>query len=227
MPSAALIALKAALNEISDLRRAGRLNRSPTPAKLRVARAVGRAQVVLLCSHFEHYFYAVNEEAVVFLNGRAIPANALSENLRLLHSKPPIDEMADTAWENRANKLRDLVASDGWLWIAALRGTLDHKRLLAWMKAPKPESLVRYFRYWQVPDVFSAITRTVHTRNLLRLGVQELVDQRNKIAHGDFSAQATPSDIERYSQSVRKFCERADALFARTLRGITAGHPPW
>jgi hypothetical protein len=91
-----------------------------TEVSLRVARAVSRAQIVLLSSHFERYFYTVNEEAVVFLNGNGVNASNLSETLKLLHSRMPIDDMAETGWENRTKKLSDFVAGDSWLGLRML-----------------------------------------------------------------------------------------------------------
>lgn len=227
MPSSAFLALKVALKEVSDLRRADRSVVSTSAAALRLARALGRAQVVLLSSHFERYLYAVNEEAITYLNAKAVVAASLSADLKLLHSRQPIDELAETAWDRRSEKLTQFLSDDGWLWNTGLTGVLSHSRLLAWMKAPKPESLVRYYKYWGIKDVFTQVTRKPHTRNLLWLGVQELVDKRNNIAHGDVSAQATQIDIDRYASSVRTFCERADRLLARILARLTPGHAPW
>jgi hypothetical protein len=72
MPSQALLAFDKALEEVRDLGRAARPSLSERIESLRIARAVGRAQVVLLSSHFERYFYAVNEEAVEFVNAKKI-----------------------------------------------------------------------------------------------------------------------------------------------------------
>jgi hypothetical protein len=93
--------------------------------------------------------FAVNEEAVVFINNRALPAAVLPNGLRLLHSKQPIEYLSETSWERRTTKLSDFVAGDGWLWGTGLPGSLVHTRLLLWMKTPKPENLVRYYKYWE------------------------------------------------------------------------------
>ena len=227
MASLAITALRSAVKEVSDLARADRSSLIATPASLRLARAVGRARVVLLSSHFERYLRAVNEEAISFLNGVGVPSGSLPELLRLLHSKGPIDELAETQWDRRRIQLDAFAEGDAWLWTAGGTGVLTHARILEWMKAPKPDSLVRYYRYWGIRDVFNAITRTPHNRNRLWLGVQELVDKRNNIAHGDFTAYATPVDVRRYVDSVVTFCDRADRVLSRVLGTLVVAAAPW
>jgi len=64
-------------------------------SSLRLARAAGRAQAVLLSAHFERYLYAINEEAIEFLNKKNIASSALSDRLTLLYSRYPIDELSE------------------------------------------------------------------------------------------------------------------------------------
>ena len=228
MPSGALLALGTAIGEIRDLAVVARpYSLRPAGPNLNVLRVIGRAQVVLLSSHFERYFYAVNEEAVSFLNSANITAATIPDRLKLLHTKPPIDEISETGWENRADKLVALVSSDAWLWSDSGVGALSHERLLAWMTAPKPRDLRRYYRYWGIDDIFDSITVTQSSRGNLWLRIQELVDRRNNIAHGDISAQATQEDIKRYIKSVQTFCERADRHFSRAIAKVTSGTRPW
>jgi hypothetical protein len=226
MPSDALRSFMNAVDEINDLAIVARPSLLAT-ASLRLARVAGRAQVVLLLAHFERYFYAVNEEAVYFVNSKNVAPTVFSDRLKLLHSKNPIDELGEMEWERRALRLSSFISEDGWLWSGATNGALLHERLLAWLRTPKPADLVRYYRYWEIEDIFSLITRRPASRGRLWLGVQELVDIRNNIAHGDFDAQPTQTDIRRYVSSACTFCQRADNQLAKILGRLTRCPRPW
>jgi hypothetical protein len=124
-------------------------------------------------------------KATGVINAVAVVGANLPERLKLLHSRTSVDAMLKTDWEHRAEKLRAFIESEAWLWSKHRVGTLNHEQLLTWMKAPTPKNLVRYYRYWEIEDIFSAVTRAVHTRTDLWLKIEELVHKRNNIAHGD------------------------------------------
>jgi RiboL-PSP-HEPN len=230
MASDALNALLLALKEVDLLQR---INPTPTgaaPDQPEITRAVGRASVVLLSSHLERYIRNINEEAVSVVNATAILGSQLPQPLRLLHSKSIVEDLAATTWDNetRATKLALLAQSETWLWLPSETGSLDHSRLLAWMKAPKSEQIQRYFRYWEIDDIFGRITYKPHTRSHLWLKIDELVEKRNNIAHGDLSTEATQADVRTYSKVVETFCVRSDRQLGRRLgRLLSTGITCW
>jgi hypothetical protein len=115
--------------------------------------------VVLLSSHFERYLYGMCEEIITHLNLNGINNLQIPAELRLLHSKALIDEIAETAWNNRAQKLEAFVATEAWLWTTnASTGNFFHGHLLDWMKSPKPKDVIRMFKYWGINDIFTSIT---------------------------------------------------------------------
>jgi hypothetical protein len=227
MASNALGALATAIAEVQHLVDARLRGAEPPLTPNPIVRALGRATVVLLSSHFERYVYAVNEEAVAVINARGLPGHFLPEDLRLVHSKAPVESMESTSWERRASQLSGFVASDSWLWQQGVSGSLEHRRLLLWMKSPKPKHLIRFYKYWGIEDIFTAITRKPQRRAALELLVKEFVDKRNNVAHGDFAEQATRLDVRRYSASALVFCRRADRALAKALATIAGPPEPW
>jgi hypothetical protein len=227
MPSNALNALLAGVPEVDNLMAAQRhLKPSQRSA---VGRAIRRASTVALSSHYERYLYVLNEEAVEALNREGVAGDVLPQILRLYHSKPAVELLSDTAWEQetRVNALRNFVSDEAWLWQAGARGRLDHARLLEFMSAPKPSDVMRYFRYWEIGDIFNAVTQAPHVRARLYVKLLELVDRRNGIAHGDPSIDPSYHDVMSYKGVVKVFCSRVDRTIAKRVAGITGSGLPW
>ena len=173
MPSEALKSLLAGIEEVRDLQKANPTPPGGLPDRPRIVRAINRASVVLLSSHLERYLRGVNEKAVGVVNASTIDSSGLSERLKLQHSKIPIDELAESQWDNRGQMLSQFVATDAWLWNSSPKADLDHERLLRWLRSPSPDRALRLFKLWGVPDIFSAITRKRHTRNRMWLKLEE------------------------------------------------------
>ena len=227
MPSRALDALVNGIAEVRDLQIANPTPPGGFPDRPRVIRALNRASVVLLCSHFERYLRNVNEEAATFVNGHKIPARGLPERLRLEQSRRPIDELAKIEWPNRAQRLVHFVKEDGGLWMAEGVAQLDHERLIRWMKSPSPRSVGRLCTLWGVENIFERITRRPSTKRHMWLKLGELVDKRNAIAHGDADAEATAGDITGYVGVVRDVSHRADGVLSRTVGGYCGAKLAW
>jgi len=225
--SASLLAFRRGLLEVDELQQADPTPVGATPLNPETTRVIGRACVVLLSSHFERYIYAINEEATQRLNEEEVKGDLLPERIRLLHSSVPVDVLLGTSWENRAEQLASLIENEAWLWTNGAKGVLDHNRLIMWMRAPSPRYLVRYFRYWGIENIFYSITRTSHTRTELQLRIEELVQKRNNIAHGDLSIEATHTEIDLYRNVTTVFSERSDRILGRAIGKLIERPSAW
>jgi RiboL-PSP-HEPN len=227
MASASLLAFRKGILEVDQLQHADPTPLGTPPTKPEITRVIGRASVVLLSSHFERYIYAINEEATQLLNDEEVAGDLLPETVRLLHSSEPIDVLLGTSWERRAEQLAEFIEREGWLWRSGSKGVLDHNRLIVWMKAPSPRYLVRYFRCWGIENIFFAIARTPHTRSELQLRIEELVQKRNNIAHGDLSIEATHTDVALYREVTTTFSERADRILGKSIGKLVGRRSAW
>lgn len=231
MTSQALTGLSGGVAEVKALRARYPVPRGgiPTGIEAVAAKAHGRACVVLLSSHLERYIYAVNEEAVDWLNSRCCGLENFCEEFLLIHSRAAIDSLASKSWEKRGSALRDFVAIQAPFWSeGGTTGKLLHEPLLSWMKAPNPKSLERFYRLYGTQNIFEKVTRTQGAKSALYLGIRELVEKRNNIAHGDVQTEALPTDVTRYLSAVSKFANSADKQMARLLKYMSAsGDRPW
>lgn len=227
MASKSFQALKTSIAEIYVLRELFTRTTGIKSGNPELIRAVGRSAIVLLYSHFEKYTYSVNEEIADFLNVNNVEGNSIPEMLRLLHSKTPVEKLAEMQWIHRATTLKDFISTDYWLWTNNQNGKLIPDRLLEWMKSPNPDNITRYFRYWDIDDIFSRITKTSHIRSYLWTQIQTLVDKRNNIAHGDATTECSKSELGLCSRAVLIFCERADRILSRQIRRLFLTPAPW
>lgn len=227
MTSESLDEFRLGLNEVLELQKANTTRPGGFPDRPEVVRAINRASVVLLYSHFERYFRRLEEEVVSLINDRTVSPSKIPEEIRLEHSKARVEELARREWTQRATAIKDFLVSDGWLWVDAPRGEVEHLRLLTWMKSVSPDRITRFYRRWGIDDIFKKITRTAHTRNRLWLRLKELDDKRHNIAHGDFTAEATSQDIGLYVEAVSTFARRADKGLWRRMRALFGVEVEW
>lgn len=229
MPSIALLGLRSGLDEIRSLRKLSPVRASlARGAKALTARAHGRATVVLLSGHYERYIRAVNEEALYWLNAQSITSTQMPVAIRLRHSKATIDALVGVNWDHREKVLTEFASTDSLLWNdAAVSPLLDHSKVLA-MKSPQSNEVRKFYLMYGIDDIFSKITRKPHRRQHIWFKLQEMVDKRNNIAHGDFTTEALPSEITSYIDAVERFCEAADKVFSRELKKIAGSTlEPW
>lgn len=228
MPSQALAELRAGIDEIRTLRRHGpKVGQSRDPHLARAAVIANRRScTVLLCSHYERYIYALNEATVDFLNHLQISTDQVPEAIKLHQCREAVDLLAQSQWTKRGPRLEAFVGGDLELWRHGVPApTINPDPLLSWMKSPKVESVIRYFKLFDF-DVFGRICRTESARRHMRRTIQSLVDNRNAIAHGDRNAQPGSPELSSFVDAAARFCDRTDREFGKHLR-TQYGQSPW
>lgn len=190
--------------------------------------ANNRACVVLLCSHYERFIYALNEAATDHLNAALLTSDQIPEKIRLLQTKKAVEDVALQQWELRSKKLEELAAGHLNLWTPGARVTaLQPGATLAWMKSPKVGDVSRFFSYYGLDRIMARLTRTEGTRRDLSRRLQSLVDSRNGIAHGDSTVQPSRSDVTEYLDAVAHFARGADRELSKSLAKIASTSRPW
>ena len=189
----------------------------------RRGRAVCRGGVVLLCSHIEGYIEDLAEVIVDRIVQRQLRKDKLSPTFLYQCSHDLIAQIRETSDPERiAPKVKDLVRRDQDIWNDEdlFVQPLPHDRIVAGFATPNTEKIRKFwgrFGYTHYDGDLRSQLRADYA--ILTNMVDQVVDQRNKIAHGDHIVTGTPSDLRNMTTLVTKFCRTTDDVVARWFRG--------
>jgi hypothetical protein len=182
--------------------------------------AITRACVVMLVSHFEGFVKAALTELIDEICQAKPPARRLPEGLLELHTRERLQEIFGTEGPDRIHRTRRLFTTYAQLWDAD-RAVNPHllsaKLLTRQFTNAKPEILDTVFSLLDVNDVITEADSHVNAAILARgdgatslkvdVKLTEIVERRNKIAHGDRDEKPTPFEVESYMVFVKDLAQ--------------------
>jgi len=180
--------------------------------------ALCRGAVVLLCSHIEGYIEGLGVLALDRIVLKEVKKSSLGGSFPYYFSKDIIDEIRDTGHPQRiSNKLRALMDRDSDIWSSApvFLQTLPSDRFIHGFASPTTKEIKKLFRrfgYTKYLNELGGLLKQVYLPCINM--VDQVVDQRNKIAHGDFIVTTTPSDLKSMVDLVHIFCRGTDQVVA-------------
>ncbi|MFK8911303.1 MAE_28990/MAE_18760 family HEPN-like nuclease [Streptomyces sp. YS-3] len=176
-----------------------------------LANAVTRSSIVMLVSHFEGFVKSALTELIDEICEAKPPTRRIPEGLLELHTRGRIEEIFGTEGPERIHKTRRLFSAYASLWDADRTvnpQVLSAKILTRQFTNAKPEILESVFGILDVTDVISQIEVHVNreiaargdeaTRVRVEAKLREIVNRRNKIAHGDRTEKPTPIEVLNY-----------------------------
>lgn len=204
----------AGVAEVDELTRC-----APDPAvSLTGHNAVFRAAVVLLVSHFESYLKGLAEEYVDWLSDGLRESRSIPVPLRELYSIPRLEEIAKAQDPGQRAALLKKLDEFTCLWKETAkppRGLLKPRTLVRVVTSASPDvidSLFEYFGDHQRPcegEIDFDISGEVSSLRI-RLALNDIIDCRNSIAHGDATRIVTDLDLTRYRAFLSSFAQRLD-----------------
>ncbi|MEU9233355.1 MAE_28990/MAE_18760 family HEPN-like nuclease [Streptomyces subrutilus] len=176
-----------------------------------LANAVTRSSIVMLVAHFEGFVKAALTELIDEICEAKPPTRRIPEGLLELHTRGRIEEIFGTEGPERIHKTRKLFSAYASLWDADHSinpQVLSAKTLTRQFTNAKPEILESVFNILDVNDVIAQIDVHVNreiaargdeaTRVKVDAKLTEIVNRRNKIAHGDRTEKPTPIEVQNY-----------------------------
>ena len=184
--------------------------------------ALSRGAVVLLSSHLEAYVRALGAIALESMTARAIPRTNLASRVYYHISKDLLDEIRSTLDpEKAADKVFAFIDSDGEYWSkdGPFPGPVPAERFNQGFAGPTFGKIKKYFNRFGYEGYQEDLKTCLQASFLPTVAmVNNLVDTRNKIAHGDYDMHKTPAEVKEMASMTQSFCRSTDAVFATWWR---------
>jgi hypothetical protein len=196
--------------------------RPPTRPVIAQSQALYRGAVVLLSSHIEGYVEELCCLILDQIHGRSATKATFGDAFLYYFSKDIIDEIKETREPTViAGKVKNLWSRDADIWDSAMTFSLPlpSDRFVYGFSTPKVKEIRKMmgrFGYTQfIDDLARLLARDFDASCNM---VDNVVNERNKIAHGDNSVTGTASDIEQMVRYVQLFCRGTDQVVATWFR---------
>lgn len=201
------------------VRRAAKLERSPNAFEHGdEINALCRGAIVLLSSHIEAYVKELAESLLVSIHAKSIDRSVLNDRFYYYASKEWVNKLKDSLEpEAITTEVFGFLDGDADIWKKSgpLPRPIDSEKFCKGFSNPKFDKVKRFlgrFGYDALRHHFNVTHRS--DAALLISHLEQIVDTRNAIAHGESSATRTPAEVKILIESSKKFCRTVDDGFA-------------
>lgn len=187
------------------------------------ANALCRAGVVLLSSHIEGFVEELGEVALDHIAARNVSKAVLAPKLKYHLSRDLVDQIRKvTDPQAIVTGIDNLLSRDGHIWSAVpnYSGPLAVQVFVGDFVNPTHERIRKFFGRFG----YDQFERDVAGRLTASYGpcknmVDQVIEQRNRIAHGDTVTTGTPVDLKQMIQLIKLYCREVDCAVADWFRG--------
>jgi hypothetical protein len=186
------------------------------PLHLARVNALCRSGVVLLSSHIEGYIEDLGEIALDRIANRRLSKAKLSAGFRYYLSRDIINAIRQTSDPARiASKLEDLWVRDNHIWDARpnFSDPLPAQVFLFDFANPTHRRIKKFFNRFGIEDFERELARRLAVDFTACTNmVDQVIEQRNRIAHGDTVTTGTPTDLFQMIQLSKRYCKETDGV---------------
>lgn len=186
--------------------------------------AMCRGGVVLLCSHIEGYFEDLAAVALERIALKRVSKTNLAKSFRYHVSRDLIAAIQESRDQERiVTHLDTLIDRDDHIWGPEDRylSAIAESPFLDNFSTPKHKNIVGLIRRFGYTDFQRDLGRELASNYFAcRNMVNQVVEQRNKIAHGDTVTTGTTTDLRNMVQLTKQYCRAADTVVADWFRSI-------
>jgi hypothetical protein len=201
---------------------ARKLERRDAVANAAAINSLCRGAIVLLSARVEAYIKELGELALLQMHGSGMSRSKVAEQFFYYLSQDFIKEIKDTKEPaSLAKKIFALMNRDGQQWntTGPFASPLLPQIFNKGFSNPKVDKITAYFNRFGYSSYTSDMQRKMKanyqpSQNM----IVQLVDMRNKIAHGDPNATITPNGVRDMANLVTAYCRATDLVFAAWCR---------
>jgi len=195
----------------------------PITRNFNLSNTLYRSGILLLCSHLEAYVEDLACLAIANIAQRSIQKSAMSLAFRYHLSSDLITPIRDANDpEVIAKHIVALFCRDGHIWdnSSTFARRLSGDKFIRGFSGPSHKRVSRFFGRFGYREFGRDLARVLpgHVQLCIAM-VDHLVDQRNKIAHGDLHSYGTPADLRGIYSLVKLYCRHTDIIVGDWFRG--------
>jgi hypothetical protein len=184
--------------------------------------ALCRGALVLLSSHIEAYVKELGECLLDAIFSKRVCRSKLAAAFFYHASKASLDRIRDGSEPDRiSSEVFDFIGNDADIWSKSgeLPRPVDAEQFNFGFANPKFEKVRKYLGRFGYNGLKHDINRALRADAVVVVGnLDQIVDVRNAIAHGEASAKKTPSEVRALVKSATIFCRTVDSAFGDWCR---------
>ncbi len=206
------ILLKAAkaIERKDSLRRSGEIN------------ALCRAGIVLLTSHLEGYIKDIGEHALYQIYIKKVDRVKFEDRFFYHISRSKIQSLQDARDPFKiVQAIKNLFDEEKKYWQASgpFPAEIPTEIFNDGFSTPNFDKINMYLKRFGYESFHSEFKRSLKEKAIIiETAINDLVQVRNDIAHGNIHALRTPEDLRSMIDSTQIFCRTADDIFCRWFR---------
>lgn len=185
--------------------------------------ALCRGAVVLLSSHIEAYVKELGECLLDAIFSKKVCRSKLSDSFFYHASKASLDKIRDGSEPDRiSTEVFDFIGHDADIWsrFGKLPRQIDAEQFNIGFANPKFDKVRKYLGRFGYGSLRHDINQALKADAVVVVGnLDQIVDVRNAIAHGEASAKKTPTEVRSLVASATIFCRTVDSAFGDWCRG--------
>lgn len=194
----------------------------PLPQNVSRVNALCRSGVVLLSSHIEGYIEELGTVALERIVQKQLPKTNLGAGFRYYLSRDLIiDIQSKTDPAGIAEVIDKLNQRDQHIWgtQSHFDGALTPDIFLNDFANPTHERIRKFFNRFGYDNFQRDMQRELKANfSSCSNMINQIVDQRNKIAHGDSLTSGTPLDLSQMIHLSKTYCRTVDCVVANWFR---------